>query len=256
MNNLSKFLGRIVLLTGVVAACHVSAASSTGGAVFQRTENTKSIELSNIDDEGAPQVPVAAETTVPLGGTKAAIQSPTKTPAQPRPPQVAKKKSAIDSVDDEDVAESEEPLTRQGRADANRLGDQDRNENVLAIIPASAGVATSSVGDVINSGGAGPTSSGTTSTSSGASTTAAPGSGAGTGTGTSVGTGTSAGAGNVPTVPSTPNAPTATSALDTKLEQYRNQMLQEVVNAQVTNPAITRRYQMMDKATYQSRGGL
>jgi hypothetical protein len=252
MNNLSKFLGRMVLLTGVVAACPVSAASSTGGAVFQRTENTKSIELSNIDDEGAPQVPVAAETTVPLGGTKAAIQSPTKMPAQPTPPQVAKKKSAIGSVDDEDVAESEEPLTRQGQADANRLGDQDRNENVPAIIPANAGVATSSVGDVINSGGAGPTSSGTTSTSGGASTTAAPG----TGTGTGMGTGTSAGAGNVPTVPSSPNAPTATSALDTKLEQYRNQMLQEVVNAQVTNPAITRRYQMMDKATYQSRGGL
>jgi hypothetical protein len=44
--------------------------------------------------------------------------------------------------------------------------------------------------------------------------------------------------------------------LETKLETYRNLMLNEVANAQVANPAITRRYQMMNRSAYQRSMGL
>jgi hypothetical protein len=247
MNNLSKFWGPMVLLTGVLGTCNVAAAGAT---VFQRTENTKSIELSNIEEEGA--LPVAVETGATQMGAKAAVQIPSKTQEQPVPPVVAKKKSATDSADDAEIAEGEEPVTRQGRADANRAGDHERNENVIAINPANDGASTSSLGDVVYSGIVGGSSSGATVSSGGAGTAVS----TGAGTATATGTGASSGTGSVPSIPSVSNVPTATSALDTKLEQYRNQMLQEVVNAQVSNPAITRRYQMMDKATYQSRGGL
>jgi hypothetical protein len=264
MKNLSKFAGPVVMLAAAWGACNASAATAAGGAVFQRTENTQSIELSNIEEEGAAQVPVSVETAAPQNGAKAAVQSAVKTPAQPAPAKApapaktAKKKSAADGTEEEETAEGGEPLSRQAQADANRAADKDRNDNMLysggGMFNSATGVSsfgtgtetTGNTGNTITSG-----TSGSTSTSTGTSMGSGTGtSGSTTTAGTSGGTGSGSGTGTVPT------APTATTALDTKLESYRNQMLQEVVNAQVANPALTRRYQMMDKATYQSRGGL
>lgn len=257
MNQLSKFLGPMVLLTGVLGACNVAAAAPAGATVFQRTENTQSIELSNIEDEGAPSVPVAVETKTPVNSAKAVDPIPTKTPALSAAPKVAKKKSATDGTDDEEVAEGDEPETRQGRADANRAGDKDRNETATTAsfgggFSGSAGTTagTSSGTSGTSSGGSTTTSTGT---GAGAGTSAGAGTGSSTGTGTTAGTGGSTGSGSLPAVPAAP--PTQTS-LETKLVQYRDQMLQEVANAQVANPAIARRYQMTDKATFQSRAGL
>jgi hypothetical protein len=263
MNQLSKFLCPMVLLTGVFGACNVAAAAPAGATVFQRTENTQSIELSNIEDEGAPSVPVAVETKTPINSAKAVDPIPTKTPALPTPPKVAKKKSATDGTDDEEVAEGDEPETRQGRADANRAGDKDRNETVSTTTASFGGGfsgATGSTGGTTD-GTAGTSSGGSSTTSAGNSTGASAGTTAGTsagtgsstGTATTAGTGGSTGSGSVPSVPAVP--PTQT-ALETKLVQYRDQLLQEVANAQVANPAVARRYQMTDKATFQSRAGL
>jgi hypothetical protein len=264
MNRLSKFLGPMVLLTGVLGAGNVASAAPAGATVFQRTENTQSIELSNIEDEGSPSVTVAVEAKMPINGAKAVVQSPIKTPAQATPPKVTKKKSATDGVDDEEVAEGEEPETRQGRADASRSGDKERSENSfvgVSTFGGGFGGATGTAGAPTTSTGAG-TSVVTTGTSSGGGSTTSAGAGTGVaagtaagasaGAGSSAGSGASSGSGGGGTGPV---APVTASSLDTKLVQYRDLMLQEVANAQVTNPAIARRYQMTDKTTYQSRAG-
>jgi hypothetical protein len=44
-------------------------------------------------------------------------------------------------------------------------------------------------------------------------------------------------------------------ALEAKLVTYRDMMITDVTNAHVANPAIARRYQMMNRATYQTNIG-
>lgn len=220
MNNLSKLLGSMVLLTTAMGAANVLAASPAGAAVFQRTENTQSIELSNIEDESAMRAPVAVETAVAVVA-KTALQGPAKTPARLELPRKVKLTPTSDNAEDAEVAEGEETESRQAQADTSHAGGKDHHENASDTDSSNTIASVSGLGDVVYSGGTGAIAS--------------------------------SGTGNVP------NAsvlPVATPALDTKLEQYRNQMLQDVANAQVANPAITRRYQMMDKATYQSRTGL
>lgn len=266
MRNVSKLVGLTVLLTSAVGTCNVWAAAPGGGAVFQRTENTQSIELSNIEDEGAARVPVVVESSAPVTGVRAAAQNPRpeQMPAQPAPTRVVKKKLAADGTEETDVAEGEEAKATERQADAGRATGRERNDEMpVSSMPTP--VDGSNDAGAGASAGAGALPSFTNGTSAGSGSTAQSGTGTGTGTGSTgagtgtntAGTGTSgSGTSGTGSVPSIPSAPTATTALEAKLETYRNQMLQEVVNAQVTNPALTRRYQMVDKATYQSRAGL
>lgn len=296
MNKLSKLASSLALLTSVMGVGNVFAAGPTAGAVFQRAENTQSIELSNIEEDGAAQVPVVA--AIPMSqsvGKDATVNKlPAKSPSKVAPTLVAKK-GKTDGTEEADATEGDEENTTL-QADADRRQGKDRGLDTASNRQSNGNSEMNAIGLGSGaffsggSGGAGNLQGGTTGTSgfaagssdtgagqssgavntsgntvsnatgsntssgSGAGSGATASSGTGTGTGTGSGAGTTASSGNGATGAGSAGAPAPDITLGNKLEQYRNQMLQEVTSAQVTNPALTRRYQMVDKATYKSLG--
>jgi hypothetical protein len=284
MKRLKKFPGKVLALVSAMGlsaaiAAPTAPATPTSAVVYQRPSNSESIELSNIPEEGAVPLPGALDPAASVGSSAPDAKAAGTASAKPAPlkvkKKVLKKVTKPDGTEEEVWVETDEevdntdvtdPATadsgaKPGERSASGASGNETASRVGSSAPASSGGGMSTGG--FSSGGyaggsTGETSNGSGGTtapnggSTGSGTTGATGSGTGTNTasnGGSTGTGITGTTGSGTT-------PTATTALETKLETYRNLMLNEVANAQVANPAITRRYQMMNRAAYQSRLGM
>jgi hypothetical protein len=260
MKYLKQFAGKMLVLTSTLGL-GAALAAPPSAAVFQRTTNTESVELSNIDETDTAQVPVSTSPAAQSGAGAAEAKSLAAARNPGTPAKVAKKvKKKIrlaDGTEEEVLVDADEDGTEQadaatGGSDARTASGARNNSESMGMggnggYSAAAG---SSGGGYASGGYAGSGSQGTgTNTASGGGSG---GSSSGTGTNTAASGSGSTGGGSA-TVPALP-APT--SSLETKLETYRNLMLNDVTHAQVSNPAITRRYQMMNRTTYQSLMGL
>jgi hypothetical protein len=286
MKRLRKFPGKMLALVsamGLSAAIAAPAtpapAVATSAAVYQRPSNSESIELSNLPEEGAVPLPIALDPAASVGTSAPEAKTAGTASAKPSPlkvkKKVLKKVTKPDGTEEEVWVETDEEVdntevtdpaaadsgAKQGERSASGASGNETASRVGSSAPASSGGGMSSGG--FSSGGyaggsTGETSNGAGGTtapnggSTGSGTTGAAGNGTGTNTASNGG---STGTGNTGTTGSG-TTPAATTALETKLETYRNLMLNEVANAQVANPAITRRYQMMNRAAYQSRLGM
>lgn len=287
MKYLTTYSGKLLLVWSAMGLGAALAAPPIA-TVYQRTDNTESIELSNLADDGTEQKALTLE--VPAAATGAgATEARAVTSARSTPPKARKKvlkkvvkpdgtevEQWVDSEEDSDSADGSggvgtEPGTRSA-AQADGAGYQGNSMHISGGgFFGGSGGSTGSSG-YSNSGGgsysSGDTSTGTVSTgASGGASSSGTGSTTSTtstatstpGTATTPSTTSTASTSSVPKTTSTAGtggaAPVATSALQTKLETYRDMMLTEVTSAQVSNPALTRRYQMMDRATYQTRVG-
>jgi hypothetical protein len=229
-------------------------------AVYQRATSSGGIELSNISDDAA-QAPVAVESAQ---RAQPAAAVPAQVAANPEPAKraVAKrpkpKKTATDQADPNADPNAEDQEQSSDATDANADPADPKNA------AASSAAGSSAVGTNAGFGFSSGYSSGGAYSAGGGSAGAQ---GAGT---TSVATDSGAGntaASRVPvtvaprpdTTGGTAAAPPVSNAETAALSQYRALMLQQA-NAvgntlSGTNPAISRRYLMVDRNTYQARIG-
>jgi hypothetical protein len=274
MKRLKNFPGRLLALSSAMSlsaafAAQTAPAMPTAPAaapVYQRTTNTESIELSNLPEEGAVPLPTVEDGAAQAGSSSADAKSAGTASAKPAPvkvkKKVLKKVTKADGTEEEVWVDSEEDADSADPAVADSSTKKDEGSATGSTSMNSTGLggsAPSSWGGGFS--GAGHTGGGTADSSSGAgSGTPTTTNGGSNGTGSTstptASNGGTAGTGT-PVVDPRPgtgssNAPApATAALSAKLETYRNAMLNEVVGAQVANPAITRRYQMMNRSTFQ-----
>jgi hypothetical protein len=255
----------VLILLSAGSACVSAVAADT---VYQRPGNTQSIELSNIDDVDAAQVPLVVDNKPARAATLAgaAQASPVDTPMPLR-----SKRSALARAQGKGTtAGEEEELADSSQPETTAVGAKDNVPAASAVdLPpevndnnGSSSMAYGGPGFAIGPSGAttsNPVSTGSTGT-----------------TGSSSSTGSTASTGStVPATPSTqPGNTTATSTpkprgdtggsstgstagLSTALQQYRQLMLQDATDPSLLlgNPATSRRYVMVDRTTYQSRIG-
>jgi hypothetical protein len=242
MNTLNRKICCLVLLAAGSALAPVFAADT----VYQRSGNTQSIELSNIDDADAAQVPLVvdskpARASIPVA--KQAIVDAVPKPQRSKRGALARtEETPANSLEEEELAESS-PIEKLA-------------ENVKDKVNALPEVAEPTLGND-NSG-----SSNTSYASAG----------------TTVGQSISTTADSTPpttaapaTTPTTAPSPTttnprtdtagssavSTAGLSTSLQQYRQLMLQDAAdpNLLLGNPSLSRRYLMVDRNTYQTRVG-
>jgi hypothetical protein len=239
MKRLNPFTKKIVALTcawGLGAAL----AASPDARVYVNTGNTDAVELSNLEDSAATQAPLALE-AAPAGPVSAsAPQAVTSRAAPVKVSKKTKKKIRLaDGTEEEVWVDSEEDADATALAEGRSSDGRNNDTNT-----------TMGFGGGSSSGGYGLMSPGAATSSGTSGTGSAIGAGAASGAGTAASGGGSTGTGSVASVP------VPTSALETKLASYRNLMLTEAGGTQIANPALTRRYQMMDRPTYRSRFGL
>jgi hypothetical protein len=223
--------------------------------VVQRTENTESIELTNLGEGSETQAPVVAE--APDNAATAAAEQKTAakdTPAGKAKIKIKKKILLEDGTEEEVLVDSDENTSTNAQANVSNTNTGGNTYLGGATTSNGTGASTGNGADTRGTYNGGSTSNGTGTTSGSASvsssnsgTTAATGAGlvGASGSGSTAATGTGTGT----------NTPSPTSALETKLESYRNQILTEVTSAQVTNPALTRRYLQVNRTTYQATYG-
>jgi hypothetical protein len=282
MKQLKKtFAGKLLVLSSAMGLATAFAAppaptlpaAAAAAAVYQRTTNTDSVELSNLDEadpsQAAVPVTAGAQAGTPAAEPKTAVarNAPATKPAK----KVKKKVRLADGSEEEQWVEEDADSTEQADANgsaADRTASGSRSEDSGSMgFNAASGSSAGSSGGYTGGYAGGGTAGNTTGNSGGyVDNTAGQSSGVATGsTGTTdttggAGTGTTASTGTTPgTYGSGPTTlPTPTSALEVKLDAYRAQMLREVTNAQAANPnpALTRRYQMMNRGTYQSLKGM
>ncbi len=266
----------ICMMTGVHAA----------DAVYLRANDAGVIELSNVEEVDNGQVPVAVDTAPGARPVNAA-------PAGPLTKQAAPTGTKTGPATEEDASASaaegcteREPADGQTKeaCDKKKLARASAGSSGSSQIENSSNYSGGSMGNVYygtapvastgtgsstttgsdtttgttpgngastvgtgSSGGSG-TDAGT-GTTTGASTTA--GSGTTTGSGTKVGTGTTNGTGTAA------GTGTVDAALATTLQQYRDLMLQQAAAANINdNHAVSRRYLMTNRSTYQAAIGV
>lgn len=221
--------------------------------VYQRQADSGSIELSNIPAEGTLPIPISIETDVRSGAsaseTKSAVSESVATTQPKAKKKVLKKIKNADGVEEEVWVDADEDVdgTDTAATDAAQAG-------AMSSTSGSSGGSSWSSASPQNSGGGysgggyygggltgGGVDTGSTPASSGGNV-----SNGGTTTTTGNNGGTSSG------IPLDPTLPAPTTPLQTKLNNYRTMMLNEVITSTVANPAIARRYQMVNRATYQS----
>jgi hypothetical protein len=279
MNVLHKISWHLVALSGVV--CFASAQAAD--AVYQRTANDGAIELSNIAEVDAGQVAVTVDSAAHEGAKPgAAATAPAPLARQTAP---VRGKASAEEDPNATVAEA---CTERELADALTKEAKEvceKKKLARAEAPATQGTASNYSAEsgggfsygaspaASNSGSGGSTTAGggsNTGTGTGTTTGSGTGTGSGSGTGTTAGTGTGTGSGTPTasvvtprtdtggTTPANP-APTVTadSTLATNLQQYRQLMLQEAAAANINdNHAVSRRYLMTNRSTYQAAIGV
>lgn len=244
-------------LLGLLAALHLSPAFAAG-TVFQKAATDGAIELSNIDDGDAAQVPVLVDKTPAQANPSVGAPGRVTPLAKARKP--VKKLKPGSEADEEDAADPEN--SEVATQDKPGADDAQYNNAGATRNDATAGAAgyanpTDMGRGVVTSGAVG----GANTVAGGASNTGAGNAGSGTG-GTAPGTTTAGGASDTggttsagATGTGTNAAGTDTANLDAALQRYRQLMLQSGA-VQAPNPALTRRYLMVDRATYRGMLGL
>ena len=279
MKHIQTFPGKLLVLVGAMGLCAAfaappkpatppapAAAMPSATAVYQRQSDTESIELSNLPEEGSVRLPISVDLTnksTPSANEARSAVAETASAVQPKvKKKVLKKIKNADGIEEEVWVDSEEDA--DSTTDTAAADSKNGQGGTMASGGGSAGANSWNSGSAVNTGGgysgggyAGGTTGGTAASSG---STASNGSTSGTGS-----TGSTGGASPVVSgtpVPTTtigstvvPVAPTPTTPLQAKLDSYRSMMLSEVATGQVTNPAITRRYQMINRATYQGMYG-
>ena len=284
MKHIQTFPGKLLVLVGAMGLCAAfaappkpatppapAAATPSATAVYQRQSDTESIELSNLPEEGSVRLPISVDLTnksTPSANEARSAVAETASAVQPKvKKKVLKKIKNADGIEEEVWVDSEEDA--DSTTDTAAADSKNGQGGTMASGGGSAGANSWNSGSAVNTGGgysgggysgggyAGGTTGGTAASSG---STASNGSTSGTGS-----TGSTGGASPVVSgtpVPTTtigstvvPVAPTPTTPLQAKLDSYRSMMLSEVATGQVTNPAITRRYQMINRATYQGMYG-
>jgi len=252
----------------------VASAAPSATAVYQRQSNTDSIELSNIPTEGALRLPISVDanvTSAPAASeAKSAVADAASTTRAKVKKKVLKKIKKADGTEEEVWVDSEEDADSADGTDTaatdSGAGESRNSDGTLNSGGGYSGggyLSGATQGGSVGSGSTTGSSGGNTSTSNtstGTGTTTSTGTntstGTGTGTNTTASTGTSTGSTvSVGTdgIPVDSSLPTPQTALETKLNNYRTMMLTEVLStATVTNPAAARRYQKMDRSTFQS----
>ena len=261
MKRLKKIPGKLLALTSAMGLSAAFAAP-VAPAVYQRTTNTESIELSNIDEAGSVALPISVEPAPPASSQAApAAKAPVASAAPAEPQARAKVKKMIRKPDgtEEEVwvdADEDTKTADQANGSASDVTSKKSDNWGSFGFSSPSGSSGGYAGGGYTPGGTG-NNTGTTNSGSTGGTTASNGGSAGDSTSGSTASnggstgGNPAGAGSNTTSPT----PTPTTALETKLASYRDMLLADVANAHVANPAITRRYQAMNRSAYQSRFG-
>lgn len=237
MKALNRKISSIALLLVGSAFAPVFAAET----VYQRAGNTQSIELSNIDDADAAQLPLVVDskpvrTAVPVATTKAVPDTVQKPQRSKRGALANTEEAPANTPEEEEIAESPvneklaESVNDKAAVVSEMAEPASRNDN--------AGNSNASYASTGTTGG----QTISTTTDSAPPSAAVP----------------------LATSPSTsPRTDTAgssavnTAGLSTALQQYRQLMLQDAAdpNLLLGNPSLSRRYLMVDRNTYQTRTG-
>lgn len=274
-------LRRLVLVLGICGAGLAFAGSSD---ITKRDAEGGSVELTNLGEEDAPVVVAApVKAPSPPAARAATVAKAADRPAAVRAPAPAVRdlRSREKSKDEEDVATDEAVAERQNeRLAGDAASDPSAHESGYAGTASMGGYgfgaptySGGSVGTVGSSGGIGG-SNGAGGMGNSIGTGGVGGSTAGAGAGTASVTdgssvassggntsGGSASSGSGVTSPGT-GATTPGSVLDSpemlaaRLEQYRQIMLAEQrgQNGLPANPAVQRRYLMINRSGYQGMG--
>lgn len=258
-------------LLGLLAALHLSPAFAAG-TVFQKAAPDGAVELSNIEDGDSAQVPLMVEASPAKANPTGNVVATTKPAARAKAKKPLKQTTANGEPDDAqatdaentDVAEQDKTAAEEGTETAgNAPGNAGAVEasagtsNAAAAGSAGYANAIGTGSGVVTSGsstGSGTTGGGTLTTGTGTGTNTTAGTGSSTGTTTTPG-GTVAGSGGTGGTTGTGTAGTDTASLEAALQRYRQLMLQNG-SVQASNPALTRRYLMVDRATYRGMLGM
>jgi hypothetical protein len=257
-------------------------------AVYQRASEAGVIELSNIDEANADQVPVAVDMVPKAAASTTSSGQMAPVPSSPSSSatRTAKQTRADGQVDEtcleRDVADRTQCELDAKTAERSASTGPATTEPRSTSIPSGSAwnIGTSignqnygtSANETATGGSSNPTNSASGSTANNTSGTSSGGTaGAGTGdttggggsTGSTTGTVVAGGSGlpavTPPVVPKTPVTPGATvdSGLASVLQQYRQLMVQEAATSIANgNPATSRRYLMMDRNTYMNGTGV
>lgn len=256
---------RLQLLVLAFCACGAGPALAGSGDITKRDQNSGSVELSNLGDEDAPVVVSAPARQVIQAAVKpapSAVSAPParETVATERPTDAQQARKRQRDKDEEEAVSSE-----GGERGDYAGGVGSYNRDAYAATGGSSGVYGYGGGGI----GAGSGSIGYDTGSSGSTTGNASGnstSGSGSYGGTSAGGSTSASTGGsgssatyVDATAGAGSAPTAGLSPDLlalRIAQYRDMMLNEQrgANGLVSNPAVQRRYLMMNRAGFMGRG--
>lgn len=239
-------------------AALLASTATAGGAVYMKGSPQGSVELSNLEDAAHAGAPLAVERSVVAAQPATARPVAKRSPVRKRSAARHTAKGSVEPTDEEADRDTETSLDLDGTtrgpgdqaavtADSGANSGESRadGDSGLALKPAQGGYASSM--------GFGGYTSGSTYFSAGADAAGTTQSGSSISTQTN----STAGAAGVGSFSGSSNA-NINPALATALQQYRQLMIQDASTMGVSagsNPAITRRYLMVDRATYMSTQG-
>lgn len=244
-----------LLLAAAVLSQPVLAAEQ----IKQRTTESGSVELSNLDGPDA-SAPIVQVDKPAAAGTPAAAAPVVSAAARPVLARASKRKSVTETPDPENadaLAEEATPAAEANEMAAERAPSEAATERQQAkasdnpALPAGNGAYAGNGGGYAGGAAAGAAAAAADTGS------AATGSGSGSGTGTAAADPTLA----TPSKPYVAPVITAPPGFDptvaAQLASYRALMLQEATFTSLsnTNPATSRRYLAVDRVTYQARIG-
>jgi hypothetical protein len=259
---------RLQWLVLALCACSVGPALAGSGDITKRDQNSGSVELSNLGDEDAPVVVSAPARPVIQAAVKPAPSAVSAPPAREavaaeRPADAQQPRKRKSDKDEEEVANGEGGERGERAGGAGEYGSY--NRDAYAANGGSSGVygyggggmGTGSGSTVYDTGSSGSS----TGNASGGSTSGS-GSYGGTTTGGSTSGSTGGSSSGAPYFGATEGAGSAPSAglspelLALRVAQYREAMLNEQrgANGLVANPAVQRRYLMINRAGYMGLG--
>jgi hypothetical protein len=282
---------KISLCVIALSGAYFMTSAQAADAVYQRANQAGVIELSNIDEANADQVPVSVDLApkAATSTTSSAQMAPVPTSTRSSATRTTKQTRADGEVD-ETCLERDVADRAQCELDA-KTGERSASTGSATTEPRSTSIPSgsgwnvgTSIGNLTYGTGANETATGGTSnptnsaggstannppgasggTTAGAGTSDTSGGAGGTGAvaGTVVAGGSGSSTGITPVVPKTPVTPvtpgaTVDSGLASVLQQYRQLMVQEAATSITNgNPATSRRYLMMDRNTYMNGTGV
>ena len=259
-----KIFHKISLNLAVLVGGVYLVSAQAADTVFQRTDKVDSIVLSNIEDTNTEQIPLAAFSTPSV---------PVVASVKANPPEVATRKRSLpergvtanfgeskkvsDETEEAINANSEDGRNEVGIPDTKLSEFADKKREQVSSVEASA---VSSSGNAANAYGGGSIMGSMSQVqvpSADAATSNTSGVGAGVSSTASTGTGSvqptvTARPDTLGTIPASAPVVTSDSSLAASLQQYRDLMLQQAAANINSNPAISRRYLMVDRNTYVS----